>query len=279
MLLNHGADISCLNTRKQTPFHAYFNPMISQLAQHCSDSMNDTTITPDAKGMTLAHYFSWTSTSSPTDFQFPNLTKHLITRDAAGKTPLHFASQRGNIPVMKFLLSQYQNPATMQPDNEGNTALHEAVQSSRAPAALALLLSHGFSIEQRNKEGHSVVQYAVLWGTVAAMETLFGCLAWRDDDAKGMIALARKTENEEVEAWLLERGYGGDETGRGLGEAGLRRDVGPIEFARVGRWRRIGKNMLIFIVTMTIVYTGVAVAWLFLFYEENGSNVDTYIQK
>ncbi|KAL8919868.1 MAG: hypothetical protein Q9172_004773 [Xanthocarpia lactea] len=252
-LLNHGADISCLNNRKRTPLHAFFSPIISQLALHSPESMN--AITTDASGMTLAHYFSWTHQSSPTDFQFPNISTHLRARDAAGRTPLHFASQRGNIPVMQYLLSQYQYPARMQPDNQGNTALHEAVQSSRAPAALALLLMHGFSLKQRNNGGHTPAQYAVLWGTVAATEMLLDSDPGVGEGKRGLVALARRTENVDVEAWLLGRGSGkedeDEDENRGRDELG---DMGQIDFARVGGWRVIGETMVMFLVTITIVY-------------------------
>ena len=173
-------------------------------------------ITIDANGMTLAHYFSWTSTSSPSDFQLlPKLNTLLKARDAKGRTPLHFAAQRGNIPVMEYLLSQYQDPARIQPDSEGNTPLHEAVQSSRATAAIHLLLEQGFCLEQRNHEGHAAVQHAALWGTVPAMRILLGrdpgAVAWRDKNGRGMDALARQTENVDVAAWL-EKQSGNDRT-------------------------------------------------------------------
>ncbi|KAI4217657.1 MAG: hypothetical protein LQ351_000253 [Letrouitia transgressa] len=205
ILVNHGADVECLDTQKWTPFHAFFNPTVSQLAGHCTESMD--AITMDANGMTLAHYFSWTNASSPSDFQvLPNLNTLLKARDVKGRTPLHFAAQRGNIPVMEYLLSQYQNPTCIQPNRERNTPLHEAVQSSRAPAAINLLREHGFSLEQRNNEGHAAVQHAALWGTVPAMRILMsrdpGAIAWRDKDERGIDALARQTENVEVAAWL-----------------------------------------------------------------------------
>ncbi|KAL8861174.1 MAG: hypothetical protein Q9178_002390 [Gyalolechia marmorata] len=254
-LLNHGADISCLNNRKRTPLHAFFSPIISQLALHSPESMN--AITTDASGMTLAHYFSWTHQSSPTDFQFPNISTHLKARDAAGRTPLHFASQRGNIPVMQYLLSQYQYPARMQPDNQGNTVVHEAVQSSRAPAALALLSMHGFSLKQRNNGGHTPAQYAVLWGTVAATEMLLDRDPGVGEGKRGLVALARRTENLDVEAWLLGRGSGEEDEDEdvnwGRDELG---DMGQIDFAGVGGWRVIGETIMMFLVTITIVYTG-----------------------
>ncbi|KAL8752838.1 MAG: hypothetical protein Q9199_005462 [Rusavskia elegans] len=262
-LLNHGADIECLNNRKRTPFHAFFSPIISQLAQHCPDSMS--AITTDTGGMTLAHYFSWTSTSSPTDFQvLPNVKMHLKARDGAGRTPLHFAAQRGNIPVMEYLLSQYQHAASMQPDNEGNTPLHEAVQSSRAPAALTLLLAHGFSLEQRNKEGHTAVQHAVLWGTVPATEMLFErdprVLAWRGGERRGVLALARRTENVDVEEWLLGRRFGEEEeeeeeeeeTGVHDG-ASMPVGTGQISFARFGGWRILEEKRVALSVTLTVL--------------------------
>lgn len=237
MLVDHGADVECLDIQKRTPFHAFFNPIVLELARHSTESMNN--ITKDARGMTLAHYFSWTSTSSPADLQLlPNITTLLKARDASGRTPLHYAAQRGNILVMEYLLSQYQNPASMQPDGEGNTPLHEAVQSSRAPAAIALLLAQGFRLEQRNNEGHTTIQHAALWGTVPAVKMLLeqdpGAVAWRDKDGRGMIALARQTENVDVEAWLKLQ-YGEEAEGQDMSMAW---DTGRIS-AGIKVWRMV----------------------------------------
>ncbi len=212
-------------------------------------------MTADASGMSLAHYFSWTNTSSPADLQvLSNASTLLKARDAAGRTPLHFAAQRGNIPVMEYLLSQYDDPARMQPDREGNTPLHEAVQSSRAPAAIELLLAHGFLLEQRNKEGHTAAQHAVLWGTVDAVKTLLerdpgGSTAWRGRDGKGMLALARRTENLDVEAWLLGRAYGEDETREQ--EVAMLGDTGRI-LVDIGVWTTV-EAMVILSTTIMVV--------------------------
>lgn len=250
-LIDHGADIECLDNRKRTPFHTFFSPIVSKLAQHCPESMN--AMTKDAGGMTLAHYFSWTCASSPADFQvLPNIDNLLKARDEAGRTPLHFAAQRGNIPVMEYLLSQYQVPASMQPDSEGNTPLHEAVQSSRAPAAITLLLAHGFSLEQRNEKGHTVFQHAVLWGTVPATQMLFerdpGFIAWRDKDGQNMLTLARQTENVDVEAWL-EKHFGKEDT-RLQGVSTIR-DIDEIP-AGIGVWRT-AETMVTLSIPITIM--------------------------
>jgi hypothetical protein len=93
ILVDHGADVECLDIQKRTPFHTFFNPIVLKLAQHCTESMDAVTV--DARGMTLAHYFSWTSTSFPADFSvLPNVDTLLKARDAVGRTPLHFAAQR-----------------------------------------------------------------------------------------------------------------------------------------------------------------------------------------
>jgi hypothetical protein len=140
---------------------------------------------------------------------------------------------------MEYLLSQYQSPANTQPDREGNTPLHEAVQSSRAPAAIALLLAQGFRLEQRNYKCHTAIQHAALWGTVPAVKMLLErdprAIAWRDKDGRDMLALARQTDNVDVETWL-EKQYG--EEGAGAQDVSMVCDTGCIS-AGIKVWRTV----------------------------------------
>lgn len=96
---------------------------------------------------------------------------------------------------------------------KGNTPLHEAVQSSRAPAAIRLLFEQGFRLEQRNNEGHMAIQHAALGETMPAVKMLLGrdpgAIAWRDKYGRGLLALARQTENEVEESLQTQYGEGG----------------------------------------------------------------------
>ena len=207
VLVDNGADIECLNRQSQTPLHSFFNPVVLELARQHSQCVD--TISTDVRGMTLAHYFSWTNLSLPVDFQlFEHDDEILHARDATGRTPLHLASQRGNISVMSYLLSQLEGVNWARSDAAGNTPMHEAVKSSRAPEAIELLGKNKLSISSKNSEGHTPLQHAALWGTVAAISDLLSRdpmgIHSRDDRGRGLLALARETENENVASWLLE---------------------------------------------------------------------------
>jgi hypothetical protein len=165
-------------------------------------------ISTDLRGMNLAHYFSWTNSSVPEDLQcLPNVRAFLNIRDNDGRTPLHLAAHRGNIAVMKYLLAE--SPSQDLLDNEGNTSMHHAMRSVRAPDAIKLLLSHNFALDVKNNKGHTPIQHAAGCGTVEALSYLieywptYAVLA--DGQGHGLLRLAERFGNRKVVVWLITR--------------------------------------------------------------------------
>ncbi|KAH0540617.1 26S proteasome non-ATPase regulatory subunit 10-like isoform X1 [Cotesia glomerata] len=78
--------------------------------------------------------------------------------DKRGATPLHRAASKGNVEVLKFLLSQEGLNIDVQ-DIYGNTALHLACEEDRQQEA-KLLVAHGASLEVENKERKTPLQLA-----------------------------------------------------------------------------------------------------------------------
>ena len=218
ILLDNGAELESLNTRFQTPLHSFFSPLVVQLARRHASTMED--MPTDVRGMNLAHYFSWTNSSVPADFQcLPNVRALLGCHDADGRTPLHLAAHRGNIAVMEYLLSQSPSRDHALTDNKGNTTMHQAVLSVRAPDAIKLLLSHNFSLNVRNHKGHTPIQHAARYGTVEALSFLIerdpALVTCQDTHGHGLLALAEGFENKKVVAWLISK-FGEQEPNIGI---------------------------------------------------------------
>ena len=210
ILLDNGADLESLNIRKQTPLHSFFSPLALSLVRRHASCLE--IISTDARGMNLAHYFSWTNSSVPSDFQYlPSVASFLHCPDAEGRKPLHLAAQRGNTVVLNYLLMQTTSPYDTLVDKSGNTLLHHAVLSTRAPDTIRLLLSRGFCLEAQNARGHTPLQHAASWGTAEALSFLLDLdpegITAQDARGNSLLALARLVENEKVEMMLVTR-YG-----------------------------------------------------------------------
>ena len=210
ILLDNGADLESLNIRKQTALHAFFSPLLSAVARRHTSSLE--ILSADARGMNLAHYFSWSNSSVPTDFQYlPSIASLLHRPDAEGRKPAHLAAQRGNTVVLDYLLGHHRSPFDTLVDDSGNTLLHHAVLSIRAPDTIRLLLSQGLCLEARNSRGHTPLQHAAYWGTQEAVSFLLDLdpaeLAVKDARGYDLLELARLADNEKVEAVLVSR-YG-----------------------------------------------------------------------
>lgn len=162
--------------------------------------------------MNLAHYFSWTNTSVPSHFQYlPSAASFLHCPDAEGRKPIHLAAQRGNTVVLDYLLMRTTSPYDTPIDKGGNTLLHHAVLSIRAPDTIRLLLSRDFCLEAQNAQGHTPLQHAARWGTAEALLFLLSLdpeeITAQDACGNNLLALARSVENKKVETMLMTR-YG-----------------------------------------------------------------------
>ncbi|PIN21417.1 Acyl-CoA-binding protein [Handroanthus impetiginosus] len=76
----------------------------------------------------------------------------LNLKDSEGRTPLHWAVDRGHMNVTELLLKKNADVDTK--DNEGQTALHYAAVCERAAIA-ELLVKHGADIQIKDDEGNT----------------------------------------------------------------------------------------------------------------------------
>lgn len=75
------------------------------------------------------------------------------SKDEFGKTPLHYAAQKGSLETVNALLGKGADLSIQ--DNEGNTPLHSALTSGMSPVCQLLIgkaVSHVFTMKNKNGE-------------------------------------------------------------------------------------------------------------------------------
>ena len=80
-----------------------------------------------------------------------------------GKTPLHWASGKGQLEVVKVLLNRFKVPVDIQNANQG-TPLHVAASQAQYGSAV-ILIDHGANIDAKAKDGATPLHYASFKGT------------------------------------------------------------------------------------------------------------------
>ncbi|CAH8620638.1 unnamed protein product [Dicrocoelium dendriticum] len=90
-------------------------------------------------------------------------------RDSDGRTPLHYASIKGNPKILKFLLA---NKARVnEVDEQGNLPIHFSVTEGQTPA-VRLLLSAGADVLYANKNGLQPIHIACERNDTATLKAL-----------------------------------------------------------------------------------------------------------
>lgn len=178
-LLTAGADIFVEDVGGQTALHTYYNDVTRFIFQYCLNEID--LWTQDSQGMTAMHYFCWSS-RTPMDLvtriQFEE--NHSMTsqcpscfelKDASGRSMLHFATQRGNLELMRLLLCHPSAQKLMEPDYFGRSLLHYAVETSRV-GAIDMLLECNLGLNVRDKEGRTLMHQAAMKNSLAAIKHL-----------------------------------------------------------------------------------------------------------
>lgn len=186
-LLTSGADLARRDLSQRTPLHHYFSShtraVLHDAALHSQDGDLDALAAPDDQGMSLIHYLAWTRSSTAKDLLFLAQRQQLPAEswtlpDSAGRSLLHLAAERGNIPLMRHLLrmkwSSHESVGIFRGrDRTGCTALHCATRSGRAAAALRVLIEEGgFDLHESDKGGSTALHHAVANGRLCAAVVL-----------------------------------------------------------------------------------------------------------
>ena len=82
----------------------------------------------------------------------------LYVQDEQGKTPLHWATGRGQYETMKVLLDEYLVDVNVRNKNQG-TPLHVAASQAQ-PEGVRILLQHKAEINARTKDGATPLHFA-----------------------------------------------------------------------------------------------------------------------
>ena len=172
ILIDNGGDLHNCNVEGRTPLHTFWSPVLERTLQ-CHGTLIDVS-TRDHRGMRILHYLAWSSKTSRETFskyyEISNLAFTAVDED--GRSVLHLAAQRGNVSIIEYILNTTKVTMINQRDQEGRSALHYAVENKRAPATIALLVSHGADVHARDSEGHSALYHAAKLNRLAAIHDL-----------------------------------------------------------------------------------------------------------
>lgn len=192
VLIENGGDLHNRNADGKTPLHTFPSQVSEQLLR-CHGYLLDFS-TRDHRGMTLLHYLAWSSKTSDETFKrhHERNTFSLSTVDTEGRSMLHLAAQRGNVPVVEYLICAAKDFNINHSDNRGRTVLHYGVENKRACDTITALISHGADIWARDCHERSALHHAAKVGNLPAVKALltFGMVdELRGADCFGMTPL------------------------------------------------------------------------------------------
>ena len=124
--------------------------------------------------MSPLHYLAWSSKTSPETFKSCHERSgvDLRTADAEGRSMLHLAAQRGNVPVIEYILHAAKDFDMNLSDSRGRTVLHYGVENKRASDTVKALVSHGATIWARDRQERSPLHHAAKLGNLQAIKAL-----------------------------------------------------------------------------------------------------------
>ena len=171
ILIENGADVCNRNVDGETPLHTHFGPVMEQvLLAHAY--LLDYSIC-DGRGKTLLHHLAWSSRTSRQTFERVSARSSCLNSlvDGEQRSVLHLAAQRGNIAVLEYMLTYLDLGINIR-DRIGRSPLHYAIESSRAPRTIELLISHGADISAKDDEGWSALDLAAKGHKEGAVQAL-----------------------------------------------------------------------------------------------------------
>lgn len=172
VLLENGSDLQNRNVEGKTPLHT-FSSRVSVQVLRCHGFPFDFSIL-DHRGMSVLHYMAWSSKTSTETFRNYHKISNLDLRtvDAEGRSMLHFAAQRGNVPIIEYIICAAKNLNIEHTDCKGRTAVHYGIENKRACDTLQSLVSHGANIWAKDHCGRSVLHHAARLGNLPAVKAL-----------------------------------------------------------------------------------------------------------
>eukprot|EP00003_Mantamonas_plastica_P023751 TRINITY_DN4314_c0_g1_i1.p1 TRINITY_DN4314_c0_g1~~TRINITY_DN4314_c0_g1_i1.p1 ORF type:complete len:456 (-),score=120.25 TRINITY_DN4314_c0_g1_i1:1036-2403(-) len=92
-------------------------------------------------------------------------------RNPTDMLPLHWTASKGNIPLLKWMIQEYNIDPSMQ-DNSGLSVLHAAAMSGQVEMLEHLLEQYKLDATVQDNMGRTVAHYAAIGGSVKVLETL-----------------------------------------------------------------------------------------------------------
>lgn len=172
LLIDHDADLQCLNAYSQTPFHSFPSQLSIELMSSVEELLDFSAT--DYQGMTIMHYLAWSSLTLLETFRRCHHHSRLSLTAIGnhGRTMLHFAAERGNVSIVKYLLKIGSPDLVNIRDNFGATALHSAVNSKRASRVIQELVMHGADLWATNNNYQLAHHCAATRKNASALRTL-----------------------------------------------------------------------------------------------------------
>ena len=201
VLIENGADLHNRNVDGKTPLHTFTSPVSEQILC-CHGELVDF-FACDSRGMSIPHYLAWSSKTSQETFKkyHKRSNFNLSTRDGEQRSMLHFAAQRGNIAIIRYIVSSVGDLVINHADCRGRTALHYGVENKRARDTIMTLISFGADIKAQDHAGRSALDYAEKLRNLAAVETCFQLqgpgglrMPGQIDMAVGQVSLPHNTQ-------------------------------------------------------------------------------------
>jgi ankyrin repeat protein len=171
-LLELGANPSQPDAEGRTALHMFYNACSAYMFLYHPEDID--TWAQDKTGKTVLHYMAWSSQSAAQELIRCTRTKEmpqLLVKDLQGKSILHYATQRGNIDLIDFLLARPEVATLCMPDYYGRTLLHHATESGRV-STIDLFLARDFDPDALDNKGHTILHHACRWGNVKAVKHL-----------------------------------------------------------------------------------------------------------
>ena len=207
ILLDCGADLNNRDADDRTPLHT-FPSQVSEQVLRCHGVLFDLS-TRDHRGMSPVHYLAWSSKTSVETFKscLERSGVDLRIADAEGRSMLHLAAQRGNVPVITYILHAARDFDINHSDSRGRTAMHYGVENKRASDTIKALVSHGATIWARDHQERSPLHHAAKLGNLQAVKALLA-LGMAEElqaaDCSGMvpIMIAAHHKSHTVQTYL-----------------------------------------------------------------------------
>ena len=205
LLIENGADLANNATDKKTPLHTFLNNTVETVL-FSTDWIEP--IYPDSAGMSLVHFLSWSSKSTPRVLEqgLKYDTIPLWAADGFGRTCLHLAASRGNVGLLTYLFEKADLATLRQTDHHGRTALHYAAQSV-VFETVELLVANGLDLYAKDCSQQNVLHRAAWWGNLkvaqkcASLDSTSSLIS-PDQDGNFPSHLVRGSDNDALRTYL-----------------------------------------------------------------------------